>query len=46
MRCEEPLKIVEILRLWEELGLSQREISMSVNCGRSTVGDIQNLAVT
>jgi transposase len=40
MRCLEIVSILEILRLWEQ-GLSQREIGASVNCGKSTVGDIQ-----
>jgi DNA-binding NarL/FixJ family response regulator len=37
MRYEEPMKIIEILRLGEQ-GYSQREIARSVNCGKSTVG--------
>ncbi|TWH45043.1 IS21 family transposase [Sporomusa sp. KB1] len=40
MRCEEPVKILEILRLTEQ-GFSQREIAQSVKCGKSTVGEIQ-----
>jgi len=40
MRCEEPMKIIEILRLWEQ-GYSQREIAASVRCAKSTVGIIQ-----
>jgi transposase len=40
MRCEEAVKVIEILRLWD-LGLTQRQIAESVNCGKSTVGDIQ-----
>ena len=40
MRCEEPMKIIEILRLGEQ-GYSQREIAASVNCAKSTVGVIQ-----
>jgi len=40
MRCVEPVKILEILRLWEQ-GYSQREIGASVKCGKSTVGDVQ-----
>jgi hypothetical protein len=32
---------MEILRLWE-MGLTQREIAKSVNCGKSTVGEIQH----
>ena len=42
MRYEEPLKILEIMRLLEEQGLSQREIAASVNCGKTTVGDIRH----
>jgi transposase len=41
MRYEEPLKILEIMRLWEEQGLSQRDIADSVNCSKSTVGEVQ-----
>ena len=41
MRCEEAVKILEILRLTEQ-GYSQREIASSVKCGKSTVGEIQN----
>ena len=40
MRCEEPVKIIEILRLTEQ-GYSQREIAQSIKCGKSTVGEIQ-----
>ena len=40
MRCEEPVKIMEVLRLWEQ-GYSQREIAASVKCAKSTVGEIQ-----
>jgi len=40
MRCEEPVKIIEIMRLWEQ-GYSQREIASSVKCGKTTVGEIQ-----
>ena len=40
MRCEEPVKVLEILRLTEQ-GYSQREIAQSVKCGKSTVGGIQ-----
>ena len=40
MRCKEPMKIIEVLRLWEK-GLSQREIAQSVNCAKSTVAGIQ-----
>jgi predicted DNA-binding protein YlxM (UPF0122 family) len=41
MRYEDPLKILEIMRLLEEQALSQREIAISVNCGKTTVGDIR-----
>ena len=41
MRYEDPLKILEIMRLMEEHALSQREIAASVNCGKTTVGDIR-----
>ena len=40
MRCEETVKIMEVLRLWEQ-GYSQREIAASVKCAKSTVGEIQ-----
>ena len=40
MRCKEPMKIIEILRLWEA-GHSQREIATSVNCSKSAVVGIQ-----
>jgi len=40
MRCEEPMKIIEILRLWEQ-GYSQKKIATSVKCAKSTVGLIQ-----
>jgi len=40
MRCKEPMKIIEVLRLWEA-GRSQREIATSVNCSKSTVVSIQ-----
>jgi transposase len=40
MRCEETVKIQEVLRLWEE-GYSQRKIAESVKCAKSTVGEIQ-----
>ena len=40
MRCEEPVKIIEIIRLWEQ-GYSQREIAASVKCAKSTVGEVQ-----
>ena len=40
MRCTETMGILEIMRLWEQ-GLTQREIATSVNCGKSTVNDVQ-----
>ena len=40
MRCTETVSILEIMRLWEH-GLSQRDIAASVNCGKSTVNDVQ-----
>ena len=40
MRCEETVKIMEVLRLWEQ-GYTQREIAASVKCAKSTVGEIQ-----
>jgi len=40
MRCEEPMKIIELLRLWEQ-GYTQREIAASVNCSKSTVAGLQ-----
>ncbi|GHV34196.1 integrase [Spirochaetia bacterium] len=40
MRYEEPMKIIEMLRLGVQ-GYSQREIAQSVNCGKSTVGEAQ-----
>jgi len=40
MRCKEIVKVLEILRLWDN-GMSQREIAKSVNCGKSTVGEVQ-----
>ena len=39
MRCKEPMKIIEILRLWEA-GHSQRKIAASVNCSKSAVAGI------
>lgn len=39
MRCSEPVRIIEILRLLEE-GYSHREIAASVKCGKTTVGEI------
>ena len=40
MRCKEPMKIIEVLRLWEQ-GFSQREIAKSINCAKTTVVRIQ-----
>ena len=40
MRCKEVVKVLEILRLWD-MGMSQRQIAESVNCGKSTVGEVQ-----
>lgn len=40
MRCEGPVIVIDILRLWE-MNFSQREISASVKCARSTVGEVQ-----
>ena len=40
MRSKEPMKIIEVLRLWEE-GFSQRKIAASTNCARSTISGIQ-----
>ncbi len=40
MRCEEAVRILEVLRLWEK-GYSQRKIADSVKCAKSTVGEIQ-----
>jgi len=40
MRCAEPVKIIEILRLSEK-GYSQRQIAASVKCAKSTVGEVQ-----
>ena len=40
MRCEQPVKILEILRL-TELGHSQRMIAKSVDCAKTTVCAIQ-----
>ena len=34
------MSILEIMRLWEQ-GLSQLELAISVNCGKSTVNDVQ-----
>ena len=40
MRSEEPVKIIEVLRMWEQ-DHTQREIAASVKCAKSTVGEIQ-----
>ncbi len=40
MRYVEPVRIIEILRLWEQ-GYSQREIAASVKCAKSSVGEVQ-----
>ena len=40
MRCTEIVRILEIMRLCEG-GHSQREIAASVNCGKTTVGEVQ-----
>ena len=40
MRCKEPMKIIEVLRLWEQ-EYSQREIALSVNCSKTTVAGLQ-----
>jgi len=34
------MSILEIMRLWEQ-GFSQREIAVGVNCGKTTVNDVQ-----
>ena len=39
MRCENPMKILEILRL-SEMGYPQTKIKDSVKCARSTVGEV------
>ena len=39
MRCEETVKILEILRLSEK-GHTQRDIAASIGCAKSTVGEI------
>ncbi|NLW85346.1 MAG: IS21 family transposase [Planctomycetes bacterium] len=39
MRCLEAVKVLEVLRL-REMGFSQRDIGSSINCGKSTVGDV------
>ncbi|OPX94662.1 MAG: Integrase core domain protein [Pelotomaculum sp. PtaB.Bin104] len=40
MRCEEPVRILEILRLTEQ-GYGQRDIGKSAGCSKSTVGEVQ-----
>jgi transposase len=40
MRCTEVVNILEIMRLGE-MGLSQREIAASLNCGKTTVGEVR-----
>lgn len=39
MRCENAMKVLEILRL-HEMGYSQNKISISVKCARSTVQEV------
>ena len=40
MRCAEPVRIIEILRM-TEIGYSQRQIAASSKCAKSTVGEVQ-----
>jgi len=40
MRCSEVVDILEILRM-SEMGLTHRQIAVSLNCGKSTVGDVK-----
>lgn len=40
MRCKEPMKIIEALRLWEQ-GYTQRDIAASINCSKTTVANLQ-----
>jgi transposase len=40
MRCEETVRIIEVLRLWD-MKMTQRQIAAAANCARSTVGEIQ-----
>lgn len=40
MRCVEPIKIIEILRLGGQ-GFTQQEIAASVKCSKSTVRETQ-----
>lgn len=44
MRCEESVKIIEILRLSEK-GFSQRDIAKSAGCSKSTVGEVQKRCI-
>jgi len=39
VRCESPMKILEILRL-SQMGCPQTKIKESVKCARSTVGEV------
>jgi len=41
MRCCEVVNILEIMRL-SEMGFSQRKIATSVNCGKTTVGEVMS----
>ena len=45
MRCKEPMKIIEVIRLWEQ-GYTQREIALSVNCSKTTVVGLQKRLAT
>ena len=40
MRCLERMKVVEILRLKEMDMFTYRDIAASVNCSKTTVGEI------
>ena len=40
MRCAEPVRIIEIIRMTES-GHSQRQIAASAKCAKSTVGEVQ-----
>lgn len=42
MRCLDPMKVTEILRLSEMGGLTLRQIGESVGCSKTTVGEIKN----
>jgi len=44
MRCSEVVNILEIIRL-SEMGLTQREIAASVNCGKTTVGEVKKRCI-